>query len=66
MVKRRFGPWRKSTRSGGADNCVEVATSTDRHIGVRDSKSPDGGILVFSPGEWSAFVKGVRDGEFDL
>jgi Domain of unknown function (DUF397) len=66
MDERQFGPWRKSTRSGGADNCVEVATSTDRHIGVRDSKNPDGGILVFSPGEWSAFVEGVRDGEFDL
>lgn len=66
MDDRQFGSWRKSTRSGGADNCVEVATATDRHVGVRDSKNPDAGILVFTPGEWSAFVAGVRDGEFDL
>ena len=59
--------WRKASYSGtNGGGCVEVATSTDRHIGVRDSKNPDGGILVFNPGEWSAFVEGVRDGEFDL
>jgi len=66
MDNRQFGPWRKSTRSGGADNCVEVATSTDHHIGVRDSKDPDGGVLVFNPGSWSEFLEGVRSGEFDL
>ncbi|GAA1625413.1 DUF397 domain-containing protein [Catellatospora bangladeshensis] len=66
MDERQFGPWRKSTRSGGADNCVEVATGPDRQIGVRDSKNADGGILVFTPGEWAAFVEGVRNGEFDL
>ncbi len=37
---RTFAGWRKSTRSGGGDNCVEVATATDGHIGVRDSKNP--------------------------
>lgn len=66
MDERQFGPWRKSTRSGGADNCVEVATAIDQHVGVRDSKNPDGGILVFTPSEWAAFVEGVRNGEFDL
>jgi hypothetical protein len=66
MDSETFGPWRKSTRSGGADNCVEVATSPDRNVGVRDSKNPDGGTLVFSPDVWSAFVEGVRQNEFDL
>jgi hypothetical protein len=66
MDDRQFGPWRKSTRSGGADNCVEVATATDHHVGVRDSKNPDGGILVFNPSAWSDFLEGVRSGEFDL
>ncbi|SCF48783.1 protein of unknown function (DUF397) [Micromonospora matsumotoense] len=66
MNSAMFGPWRKSTRSGGADNCVEVATAPDRHIGVRDSKNPHGGVLVFGPDVWSAFVEGVREGEVDL
>lgn len=29
-----------------------------------DSKEPDGPILTFTPGEWNAFIKGVKDGEF--
>jgi hypothetical protein len=61
-----FTGWRKSRRSGGGDNCVEVAASVDGHVGVRDSKDQQGPILVFAPGEWVAFTAGVRDGEFDL
>jgi hypothetical protein len=26
---------------------------------VRDSKDPDGPILIFTPDEWDAFVNGV-------
>ncbi|MBN1173351.1 MAG: DUF397 domain-containing protein [Micromonosporaceae bacterium] len=61
-----FTGWRKSRRSGGGDNCVEVAVSAGGHIGVRDSKDRQGPALVFSPQEWVAFTSGVRDGEFDL
>lgn len=61
-----FTGWRKSRRSGGGDNCVEVAVSAGGHIGVRDSKDQQSPVLVFSPQEWVAFTAGVRDGEFDL
>ncbi len=62
---RRYSGWRKSTRSGGGDNCVEVGTATDGTIGVRDTKNRDGGILEFTAGEWNAFLAGAKDGEFD-
>jgi Domain of unknown function (DUF397) len=58
--------WRKSTASGpNCDNCVEVAF-VDEAIAVRDSKSPDGPVLIFTQAEWDAFVGGAKDGEFDL
>lgn len=58
--------WRKSTRSGAyGDNCVEVAFIGDA-IAVRDSKDTNGPILIFTRGEWDAFVGGAKDSEFDL
>jgi Domain of unknown function (DUF397) len=58
--------WRKSNRSGpSSDNCVEVAF-VDGAIAVRDSKHPDGPVLLFTQAEWDAFVAGAKGGEFDL
>lgn len=65
MDKLAFGEWRKSTRSGGADNCAEAAISDDRYVGLRDSKDPKGPNLVFSQHVWAEFVEGIRRGEFD-
>ncbi|WP_378735146.1 DUF397 domain-containing protein [Nocardia brasiliensis] len=55
--------WFTSTRSGSKD-CVEVAFLDGGHVGVRDSKNPDGPALVFGPAEWDTFTAGVTDGEF--
>ena len=57
--------WIKSSLSSYAGQCVEVAGLAGDTIRVRDSKNPGGGVLNFTPGEWDAFIGGVRNGEFD-
>ncbi|MFB8777133.1 DUF397 domain-containing protein [Streptomyces broussonetiae] len=56
--------WVKSSYSGNNGNCVEVAALPGGGRALRDSKNPDGSALVFSSGEWGAFVAGVMAGEF--
>jgi len=36
------------------------------YVAIRQPTDPDGAVLVFTPSEWDAFSRGVRDGEFDL
>jgi hypothetical protein len=55
--------WHKSTFSE-ANACVQVAFLQGR-VAVRDSKDQQGPILVFTTGEWEAFVAGVRAGQLD-
>jgi hypothetical protein len=63
MVDLSTAKWRKSTRSG-TNGCVEVAF-VQGEVAVRDSKQHGGPVLVFTAHEWAAFLRGVRDGEFD-
>jgi Domain of unknown function (DUF397) len=46
-------------------NCVEVGQLPGGAVAVRDTKDRDHS-LVFTPDEWTAFVAGVKNGEFDL
>jgi hypothetical protein len=61
--------WRKSSFSGGGDSgggqCVEVATLPDGRIAVRNSNRRDAGAVFFTRTEMSAWVRGVKAGEFD-
>lgn len=65
MADREDLRWRTSSRSGAANNCVEVAKLLDGGRAVRDTKDRAGPVLRFTATEWSAFTAGVRDGEFD-
>lgn len=56
--------WFKSSFSSAGDNCVEVRFAEDG-VAVRNSKSPLAGAVDFTYDEWSAFLAGVRNGEFD-
>lgn len=51
-----FTHWRKSSFSGPPDNdCVEVAFDSAL-VGLRDSKNPAAGVLVFDRSAWQALV----------
>lgn len=48
-------PFRTSSYSSAADNCVEVADGATQ-ASVRDTKNRDLGVLNFSRPEWQAFL----------
>jgi hypothetical protein len=50
--------WRKSSYSGGDNNCVEVGTA-GAGIAVRDTKNLHGGALQFSATAWQAFAESI-------
>lgn len=62
--ERRDLAWHKAQRSTNNGACVEIASTVGK-IAIRDSKDPDGPVLVYTPTEFSAFLEGARNGEFD-
>jgi hypothetical protein len=54
--------WLKAQRSGANGQCVEIASTVGK-IAVRDSKDPDGPILVYTPTEFIAFLESARHGK---
>ena len=55
----------ESAPGGPEDEKVEIAKFEDGAVAMRNSKEPDV-VLRYTASEWEAFVRGVRDGEFDL
>ncbi|MFE9613733.1 DUF397 domain-containing protein [Streptomyces sp. NPDC006012] len=53
--------WRKSSYSGGANDCVEIA-ELDKHTAVRDSKDRDRRPLLFSKAAMRALVIRIARG----
>jgi hypothetical protein len=53
--------WIKSSHSDdNGGNCVEIAPGFPDTVPVRDSKTPDGPVLLVTRSAWSAFLSGVR------
>lgn len=67
--ERARAAWHISTYSANGDaECVEagpLADGTER-VAVRHSHHPDAEVILYTRGEWEAFLAGVRNGEFDF
>lgn len=57
--------FKKSSICRACHQCVEVAHK-DGMIAVRDNKNLKQAPLFFNKEEWTAFVAGVKNGEFDF
>jgi hypothetical protein len=58
--------WQKSSRSNPSGNCVEIAALPERAgIAVRNSRDPEGAVLIYTFAEIEAFIAAAGDGEFN-
>jgi hypothetical protein len=57
--------FRKSSYSNDQLGCVEVATAPDGGWWLRDTKDRTTPAHHYPSTEWDAFIRGVKDGEFD-
>jgi hypothetical protein len=61
--------WQRPGTSESLNGCPEIAlvphSDGVTYVAMRNSADPEGTILVFTPGEWDAFIAGAKDGEFD-
>ncbi|MFJ8828111.1 DUF397 domain-containing protein [Streptomyces sp. NPDC102467] len=53
--------WFKATYSSGDNNCLE-STHAPGVVPVRDSKAPEGPVLLFSPASWDLFITELKSG----
>ncbi|MEU8262453.1 DUF397 domain-containing protein [Micromonospora sp. NPDC048999] len=61
--------WHISTKSNdNGGSCVEAGPVLDGsgRVAVRHSKARDAATIIYTAGEWAAFVGGVKEGEFDF
>ncbi|MFF3954578.1 DUF397 domain-containing protein [Streptomyces sp. NPDC001890] len=60
-VAEGFARWRKSSHSNtSGGDCLEVADGHQDLVPVRDSKRPEGPVLVIPASAWTPFVEAVK------
>jgi hypothetical protein len=57
--------WRKSRRSTAEGECVQTAKLPGGGVAVRNSRHPEGPVLLFSDAELRTFLEGVKQGDLD-
>lgn len=56
--------WTKGGRSGAAGHCV-VTADVNGGVAIGHSKDPGKGAFLYTPEEMDAFLRSVKDGDFD-
>ena len=56
--------WIKAKSSTVDGQCVELA-QIDEGIAVRNSRHPEGPVLIYTKAEFQAFLQGAQNGEFN-
>jgi len=68
-IERQALIWRKAGASRANGDCVELAPIDGKmrgsEIAMRDSKDPNGPVIVYSPSAFKAFIHRVKTGKFD-
>ncbi|WP_017976273.1 DUF397 domain-containing protein [Actinopolyspora halophila] len=54
-----FFSWRRSSRTQGQGQCVEVGFA-ENAVGVRDSKNRPAGYLIVGRTQWRDFLERIR------
>lgn len=58
--------WRKSTKSeNSGGNCVSIALIGNLGA-IRNTNTPDGGVVIVPRRELEAFIRAAKTGEYDL
>lgn len=57
--------WRISSHSAANGTCVEVGALLDGHIAIRNSNHPHDGAILLPRSQITAWIDGVKTGEFD-
>jgi Domain of unknown function (DUF397) len=63
IIEIKGKQFKKSSHSGGS-SCVGVAFENEK-IHVINTKEKQT-VVVFNREEWLAFIRGAKDGEFDI